>query len=51
MDLYRDKPVFKNVGGLQAEKKMKRFQNIFGRNDLNIVIKLNKNMSTTCMLH
>ena len=29
MDLYRDKPVFKNVGGLQAEKKKKHFQNIF----------------------
>ena len=51
MDLYRDKPVFKNVGGLQAEKNKKHFQNIFGRNDLNIVIKLNKNVSTTCMLH
>lgn len=48
--LYKDKPVFKTVGGLQAEKNKKHFQNIFGRNDLNNAIKLNKNMSTTCML-
>ena len=41
--LYRNDglAVFKNVSGPQAEKIKKHFQNIFRKNDLNIIVKCN----------
>ena len=41
--LYRDDglAVFKNISGSQAEKIKKYFQNIFRRNNLNIIVKCN----------
>ena len=43
IDLYRDDglAVFKNKSGLQAEKIKKHFQNIFRKNNLNIIVKCN----------
>ena len=41
--LYRDDglAVFKNISGPQAEKIKKHFQNIFRKNNLNIIVKCN----------
>ena len=41
--LYTDDglAVFKNISGPQAEKSKKHFQNIFRKNNLNIIIKFN----------
>ena len=41
--LYRndDSAVFKNISGPQAEKFKKHFQNIFRKNNLNIIVKCN----------
>ena len=41
--LYRDDglAVFKNISVPQAEKFKKHFQNIFRKNDLNIIVKCN----------
>ena len=41
--LYRDDglAVFKNISGPQAEKIKKNFQNIFRKNNLNIIVKCN----------
>ena len=41
--LYRDDSlaVFKNISGTQAEKIKKHFQNIFRKNNLNIIVKCN----------
>ena len=44
--LYRDDgfAVFKNASGPQAEKIKKHFQNIFRKNNLNIIVKCNLKM-------
>ena len=48
MGLYRSGGLatLKNMSSLQAEKNKKHFQNIFRGNNLSIIIKRNKKMST-----
>ena len=43
MDLHRDDglAMFNNISGLQAEKNKKNFQNIFPKNNLNIIVTSN----------